>query len=234
MTHVAMMLPMEFQTGSPKEMLAKLQRPDVREKSLAHLREKFGRGDQIVGNTRSGRFIGMTLAEAAAQERKSWEVFAYDLVVVEETVEAFVFPWQTPPEENEITLDRTAPHPRMMIASDGVYNVPHPHPRGHGCFVQFLRRFVREKGLVSLKDAVYKMSGFPAQRFGLKDRGRIAEGFAADLVVFDAETVADASTWQQPLQPAVGVESVLVNGVPVIEAGEPTQQLPGCVLRHSP
>jgi N-acyl-D-amino-acid deacylase len=74
MTHVAMMLPMEFQTGSPKEMLAKLQRPDVREKSLAHLREKFGRGDQIVGNTRSGRFIGMTLAEAAAQERKSWEV----------------------------------------------------------------------------------------------------------------------------------------------------------------
>ena len=234
MTHVVMMLPMEFQTGSPKEMLAKLERPEVREKSLAHLREKFGRGDQIVGNTRSGRFIGMTLAEAAKQERKSWEVFAYDLVIEEEGVEAFVFPWQTPPEDNEITLDRTAPHPRMMVASDGVYNVPHPHPRGYGCFVQFLRRFVREKGLVSLKDAIYKMSGFPAQRFGLKDRGRIAEGFAADLVVFNPETVADAATWGQPLQPAVGVESVLVNGVPVIELGNPTQQLPGRVLRHSP
>jgi N-acyl-D-amino-acid deacylase len=122
----------------------------------------------------------------------------------------------------------------MMIASDGVYNIQHPHPRGYGCFVQFLRRFVRERKLISLQEAVHKMSGFAAERFGLKDRGCIAEGLAADLVVFDPETVADRSTWQEPVQPAIGVDWVLVNGVPVIEQGNPTGQLPGRSLRHSP
>ena len=87
---------------------------------------------------------------------------------------------------------------------------------------------------MSLQEAVYKMSGFPAERFGIKDRGRIVEGLAADLVVFDPETVADRSTWQDPVQPAVGVNWVLVNGVPVIDDGTPTGQLPGRVVRHSP
>jgi N-acyl-D-amino-acid deacylase len=233
MTHMVLMLPMEFQAGSPAEVLANLENPEVREKSLSHLREKLGRCDQIVGYTRSGRFIGMTLKEAAEQEGKSPEELAFDLVIEEEGIETFVFPWQTPPEENEVTLNRTAVHPRMMIASDGVYNIPHPHPRGYGCFVQFLRRFGREQRLVSLQEAIYKMSGFPAERFGLKDRGRIAEGLGADLVVFNPETVADRSTWQEPVQPAAGVDWVLVNGVPVIEVGNPTGQLPGRVLRHS-
>ena len=143
MTHMVLMLPMEFQAGSPAEMLANLENPMVREKSLSYLREKLGRCDQIVGYTRSGRFIGMTLKEAAEQEGKSPEELAFDLVIEEEGIETFVFPWQTPPQENEVTLNRTAVHPRMMIASDGVYNIPHPHPRGYGCFVQFLRRFGR-------------------------------------------------------------------------------------------
>ncbi|MCH8296289.1 amidohydrolase family protein [Candidatus Poribacteria bacterium] len=233
MTHMVLMLPMEFQAGSPAEMLANLENPMVREKSLPYLREKLGRCDQIVGYTRSGRFIGMTLKEAAEQEGKSPEELAFDLVIEEEGIETFVFPWQTPPQENEVTLNRTAVHPRMMIASDGVYNIPHPHPRGYGCFVQFLRHFGREQRLVSLQEAIYKMSGFPAERFGLKDRGRIAEGLGADLVVFNPETVADRSTWQEPVQPAAGVDWVLVNGVPVIEGGNPTGQLPGRVLRHS-
>jgi N-acyl-D-amino-acid deacylase len=77
------------------------------------------------------------------------------------------------------------------------------------------------------------MSGFTAERFRLKDRGRIAEGLAADLVVFDPETVADRATWQEPVQPPVGVNWVLVNGVPVIADGSPTMQRPGRVLRHS-
>jgi N-acyl-D-amino-acid deacylase len=235
MTHMALMLPMEFQAGSPEEVLAKLKHPQTREKSLPYIRGQIGQsGNQIVGNTRSGRFIGMTLAEAAERVNKSWEEFAYDLMVEEDRTETLVFPWQTPPEENEVTLDQTAVHPRMMIASDGVYNIQHPHPRGYGCFVQFLRRFVRERKLISLQEAVHKMSGFAAERFGLKDRGCIAEGLAADLVVFDPETVADRSTWQEPVQPAIGVDWVLVNGVPVIEQGNPTGQLPGRSLRHSP
>jgi N-acyl-D-amino-acid deacylase len=233
MTHMVLTLPIDVQAGNVTQMLERLEHPLVREKCLPYLRERLGRCDQIVGYTRSGRFIGLTLKEAAEQEKKLPEEFAYDLVIEEEGVETFVFPWQTPPEENEPTLDRTAIHPRMMIASDGVYNIPHPHPRGHGCFVQFLRKFVRERKLVSLPEAIYKMSGFPAERFGIPARGKIAEGTAADLVVFDPETVADRSTWQEPVQPAVGVEWVLVNGVPVVESGDVTGQLPGRVVRHS-
>jgi N-acyl-D-amino-acid deacylase len=121
----------------------------------------------------------------------------------------------------------------MMIASDGVYGIPHPHPRGYGCFVHVLRRFVRELGLLSLEQAIYKMSGFPAQRFGLYDRGQIAEGKAADLVVFDPQTVADRSTWQEPRRTPIGVEWVIVNGELAIEQGTLTGKLPGRVLRRS-
>jgi len=234
MTHLTMLLPLEFQVGSMEQRLEVLRRPETREKSLPHLRDSLGEhGNQIVGYTGSGRFVGMTLAQAAECERKSWEDFAYDLMIDDNGIETFVFPWQTPPEAHEATLNQTAVNPRMMIASDGVYNIPHPHPRGYGCFVQFLARYVRERKLVSLQEAVYKMSGFPAERFGIKDRGRIVEGLAADLVVFNPETVTDCATWDHPVQPATGVDWVLVNGVPVVEEGKLTEVLPGHVLRHS-
>ena len=232
MTHLAMMLPMEYQTGAPVDMLAHLQDPEVREKSIAYLRGELRDGNQIVGYNRSGRFIGMTLAEAAESEGKSHEAFAFDFIQEEAAIETFVMPWATPPEENERILNRTASHPRMMIASDGVYNIPHPHPRSYGCFVQYLGKFVRERQLVSLKEAIYKMSGFPAARFRLSDRGRIHQGLAADIVVFDPETVADRSTWSDPVQSPVGVNHVFVNGVPVVEEGDVTGQLPGRVLRQ--
>ena len=230
MTHLAMMLPMEFQTGAPTDMLAHLEDPEVREKSLAHLRQELRQGNQIVGYNRSGRFIGMTLAEAAKSEGKSNEHFAFDLICEEAAIETFVMPWATPPEENERILNRTANHPRMMIASDGVYNIPHPHPRSYGCFVQYLGKFVRERQLISLQEAIYKMSGFPAERFRLSDRGRIHRGLAADIVVFDPETVADRSTWFDPVQSPVGVNWVFVNGVLVVQDGNVTGQLPGKIL----
>ena len=233
MTHLAMMLPLRFQVGNMEARMEVLKQPETRQESLPHLQESLGeRGDQIIGYTASGRYIGMTLAEAAESENKPWVEFAYDLTIEENGVETLIFPWQTPLEEFQSTLDQTAVHPRMMIASDGVYNIPHPHPRGYGCFVQYLGRYVRERKLVSLEEAVYKMSGFPAERFGIKDRGMIAKGLAADVVVFDPETVSDRSTWKNPIEPPVGVDWVLVNGVPVVEEGSLTGALPGRVLRH--
>ena len=236
MTHLAMMLPMEFQTGAPIEMLANLEKPDVRQKSIVYLRKELGHGNQIVGYTRSGRFIGMTLTEAASRngnQGKSFEEFAFDLIREEAAIETFVMPWSTTGEENERILNKTASHPRMMIASDGVYNIPHPHPRSYGCFVQYLGKFVRERQLVPLKEAIYKMSGFPAERFRLNDRGRIAIGLAADIVIFNPETVADRSTWFNPIQAPVGVEWVFVNGTPVVEQSHSTGALPGRVLRKT-
>jgi N-acyl-D-amino-acid deacylase len=120
----------------------------------------------------------------------------------------------------------------MMVASDGIYNIPHPHPRGFGCFARVLGHFVRERNLLTLEEAVYKMSGFPAQRFGIPDRGELAKGKAADIVIFDPQTVAAQSTYESPTLPPVGIPHVLVNGHIVIQNGQPTDQLPGRVVRH--
>ncbi len=124
--------------------------------------------------------------------------------------------------------------PKPHAFACGCYhNIPHPHPRSYGCFVQYLGKFIRERQLVSMKEAIYKMSGFPAERFRLKERGRIATGLAADIVIFNAETVADSSTWFDPVQTPVGVEWVFVNGTPVIENSRSTGKLPGRVLRKT-
>jgi N-acyl-D-amino-acid deacylase len=234
MTHLAIFLPLDVQAGSLEDMLCRMRDPGVRARSLPRLREKLGTvGNQTVGYTKSGRFIGLTLAEAAATVGRPWEAFAYDLILEEEGIETWIIPWLASDQESERIVRETATHPRMMVASDGVYNIPHPHPRGYGCFARVLQRFVREGGLLSLEKAIHKMSGQPAQRFGMSDRGRIAEGLAADLVVFDPATMADHATWQEPRAAASGVEWVLVNGVPVVQQGEPTGQLPGRVLQRS-
>ena len=233
MSHLTIMLPVEVQIGPPEEVIENLKKPEVREQSLPHLREWLGACNQIMGYTRSGRYTGRRLSDLAAEAGVPPEAFAYDLVVEEQGVCTYIFPWQVSPEEADRSVARTAVHPRLMIASDGVYNVPHPHPRGFGCFVQVLGRFVREKGLLSLAQAVHKMSGFPARRFGLSDRGEIAEGMAADLVVLDPETVGPGATFDEPRKPPVGIDQVFVNGELAVEHGNPTGAMPGRVLRRS-
>lgn len=234
MTHLAILLPQQIQAGSLQSMLQRMRDPGVRQSAISHLRQELGAlGNQIVGYTDSGRFVGLTLAEAAEGEGKPWAEFAYDLILEEAGVETFTLPWLVSQAEGDRILRQTAAHPRLMIASDGIYNVPHPHPRAYGCFAQVLRRYVRELKLLTLEQAVHKMSGFAASRFGLRDRGRIAEGMAADLVILNADTVADHATWKEPLRPASGVEWVIVNGEIVIERGTLTGRLPGRVLRRS-
>ncbi len=232
MTHITMQLPMWVQTGSPEEVIERMRRPDIRQKALEHLKSTNLADHQYIGYTRSGRFAGMTLGEAARSVNKSNEDFAYDLVLDEDGIQAFIMFWPVPEAEVDAVLNRTAPHPLMMVASDGVYDCTHPHPRGLGCFAQMLRKFVRERKLLSLEEAVYKMSGFPAERYRLKDRGVLREGAPADVVVFDPRTVADRATFEAPIQPPDGIPHVFVNGIPVIEDHEPTAHRPGQVLRR--
>ena len=118
-----------------------------------------------------------------------------------------------------------------MVASDGVYHGKLPHPRGYGCYAQVLGTFVRERGLVSLERAVHLMSGLPAERFGIADRGRVVAGLAADLVVFDPATVGAGATWDEPRRPATGIDLVVVNGEIVARDGRPTDARPGTVIR---
>jgi N-acyl-D-aspartate/D-glutamate deacylase len=127
--------------------------------------------------------------------------------------------------------DQVAPflaHPSYMMGSDGIYQPDgHIHPRQYGSAARLLGRYAREQKLFSLESAVRKMSGFPAERFGLRHRGLIQEGYFADLVVFDAEQMIDEATYEEPHQLATGVKELLVNGRPVIENGQPVDDFSG-------
>jgi N-acyl-D-aspartate/D-glutamate deacylase len=114
---------------------------------------------------------------------------------------------------HEEDMRRILCHPATMIGSDGLPNDPRPHPRLWGTFPRVLGHYCREEKLFSLPEAIFKMTGMPAQRFGLAQRGQICEGYHADLVLFDPEEIADMATFSNPERPAVGIEQVWVNGV---------------------
>ncbi len=114
---------------------------------------------------------------------------------------------------SETDMRHILAHPATMIGSDGLPNDPRPHPRLWGTFPRVLGRYAREEKLVSLPDAIHKMTGMPAQRFGMTERGLIREGYSADLVLFDAERIIDTATFADPIRAARGIESVWVNGV---------------------
>lgn len=114
---------------------------------------------------------------------------------------------------SEEDMRRILRHPATMIGSDGLPNDPMPHPRLWGTFPRVLGRYSREEKLFSLQEAVHKMTGMPAQRFGLAERGLIRKGYSADLVLFDPEKIIDTATYSDPVRPARGIEKVWVNGV---------------------
>jgi N-acyl-D-amino-acid deacylase len=114
---------------------------------------------------------------------------------------------------------------------EGILGSEHPHPRAYGTFPRVLRKYVREEHAITLEDAIRKFSALPAQRMRLTDRGVLKQGMWADVVIFDPATIADKATFENPSQYAVGMEYVLVNGVPVISEGKMTGSLPGKVLR---
>ena len=114
---------------------------------------------------------------------------------------------------SEADMRRILAHPATMIGSDGLPNDPRPHPRLWGTFPRVLGRYCRDEQLITLPNAIHKMTGMPAQRFGLDDRGLIRAGYHADLVLFDPAKVIDMATFADPIRPAHGIESVWVNGV---------------------
>ena len=183
---------------------------------------------------------GKNIAEIAADEGKDPLETAFDLIVVSEgQVECVCFGQL---EDNVRILMR---HPLVVVGSDGDALAPFgfaqggpygvlarskPHPRYYGTFPRVLGRYVREEKVLSLEEAVKKMTSVTAERFGLSDRGVIREGAWADLVLFNAQTVADRATYTDPHQYPEGIPCVVVNGVVVIDQGQHTGALPGQVL----
>src|SRR2546430_8049352 len=129
----------------------------------------------------------------------------------------------------EDDVQRVLKYPATMIGSDGLPHDAHPHPRLWGAFPRVLGYYSRALGLFSLEEAVRRMTGLSAYRFGLAGRGILAAGGYADVTVFDPETVADRATFEVPKTPAAGIEHVFVNGRPVWREGQPTGERPGRV-----
>jgi N-acyl-D-amino-acid deacylase len=124
-------------------------------------------------------------------------------------------------------------HPSTMIGSDGLPTLEgKPHPRLYGTFVRVLGHYAREQGLFPLSEAIYRMTGFPARKFGLSDRGLLKEGMKADLVLFDPSTVIDCGTFEDPHRPPKGIESVYVNGKLAVKNGKATGKRAGRALRR--
>lgn len=235
-THLNWILPVWAQQGGPEGLRRRLQDWAFRQQIAKHIGAYFadakrqGRVFTFV-DTVSGRYVGQSFEVAARESGLSLGEFGLKVLSEETPYALMVFTYGTEEQEWAPTLARTFQHPRMMVASDGIYHGALGHPRGYGCFPRALRIGVREQGAVSLSEAIHKMSGLPAARFGIRDRGVVEIGLIADLVVFDLDTISDQSTWRLPWSPPTGIELVVVNGTIALSNGQPTESLAGRVLR---
>ena len=175
---------------------------------------------------------GKTIAQIAQTEHKDPIDTIFDLLIQDPEMSVAVFAMS----EKDIAYALKQPwvsvdNDSQGTSPDGLLGQEHPHPRAYGTFPRILRKYVREEKLLTLPDAVRKFSALPAQRMRLTDRGVLKQGMWADIVIFDPETIRDVATFENPNQLAVGMQYVLVNGVPVIDQGKMTNALPGKVLR---
>lgn len=235
-THLALTLPIWAQEGGPDGIRQRLQDPESRRRIQEHLRQRLNPeigGDRpVFVHTQTGRYIGQSIFDAANDVGMPVDEFAMKVLEEEHPYALMVYHRARSEDEVAQSIRQTIQHPAMMVASDGIYNGESAHPRGFGTFARVLRLCVREMGAVSLEEAVRKMSGYPAERFRIKDRGLLKEGYGADVVIFDPDTVGDRATFDRPRLEAVGVDRVIVNGRTAVLAGVPTGELPGRVLRR--
>jgi len=157
----------------------------------------------ITWSTPHPEVAGMSVAQIA----KAWDLSQFDAAKILQPAGAIYH------SISEADMRRILAHPATMIGSDGLPNDPRPHPRLWGTFPRVLGRYSREEKLITLPDAVHKMTGMAAQRFGLARRGFIRQGFCADLVLFDPKKIIDTATFSDPVRPAKGISGVWVNGV---------------------
>ena len=181
-----------------------------------------------VGTEANARFVGQSIAAAAETTGKRPIDFLCDLLVEEELKVGAINH-----VGNEDNLREILRHPVASVGSDGILVGERPHPRGWGTFARILAVYVRQLELLTLEEAVRKMTSLPARRLGFADRGIVREGFAADLCCFDPVTVRDVATYEDPRRTAEGFPFVAVNGSLVVDEGQRTEALPGRALRRS-
>lgn len=244
-TGLAIILPRWAMAGGVAEMQRRLQDPEQRlsirtqiikqdaEDIRAGLRE-LDTDVVVIADVPPGRYkqyVGQSLTQIGQSVGAHPVDVALDML--EEFGNGILTLVHGQSQENVRTVMQ---HPRTMIASDGWTLSPTeggmPHPRSYGTFARVLGRYVREEHVLTLEEAVRKMTSLPASRFSLTDRGLIREGFHADMVLFDDKTILDTATFEDPHQFAIGVKYVLVNGELVIEEGQDTGVVAGRVLKR--
>jgi N-acyl-D-amino-acid deacylase len=244
-TSLGTVLPRWAHEGGAAATLARLREPASRPGVLEAVREAGrtgyyadagGWGQMLIAGVRSeaNRWAeGRTVLEIAARQSLEPEEVILWLLDEEELAVSIVHF-----TISEADVEQVMSHPLTMIGSDGnatPVTGPHvsgkPHPRGFGTFPRVLGQYVRELGLLSWETAIHKMTGMPAARLGLSDRGVLRAGAYADVVIFDPAQVNDCATYTEPHQAPAGIQHVFINGVVAVENGVLTGRLAGRVLR---
>ena len=239
-TTLAALLPSWASAGGPDALLARVGDERDRERIKFEMEQVGSDGChgcitdwstiQISGvkNPALAPSVGRTVAELAASGGRSGADVFFDLLVRDALATTIL--QHVGHEEN---VQAIMAHRTHCGGSDAILVGAQPHPRAWGTFPRFLSRYVRDLGVLSLQDCIHHLTGRPAARLRLVERGLVREGFHADLVLFDPDTVHDTATFAQPRQQAAGIEWVFVNGSAVIDCGERTQTLPGRALRQT-
>lgn len=242
-------LPEWFEAESAGETLARLRDPAWRDSLSAYLDGRDQGGDWNLATSAGGpegvlisdvvtdsleRYEGRRLSEIADERGQTAGDAVIDLLIADSLRTSAIYF-----SMSEDDLETALRQPWVMIggdagirALDGPLSTDQPHPRAFGTFPRVLCRYARERGLLSLEEAVRRMTSLPAERAGLTGRGVLEPGAHADVTVFDPETVCDTATFEEPKRLATGIRDVLVNGVPVVRDGEPTGATPGRGLRR--
>ena len=237
-TSLVAALPEWAQEGGKETISKRLTDPQTRQKMTTDMQStgffRIAEWDKVLISSSPKRrnYEGQYIADLAAETNKSPYEWIFDaLVETEGDINMIFFAMSEDNREEELR------HPAMMIGTDasglateGPLSKGTPHPRGYGTFPRVLGHYVREQGVISLEEAIWKISGFPAQKLRWPDRGLVKESCKADLVILNPDTVADRATYEAPHQYPVGIPHVIVNGKLVIHNSAHTRARPGNVL----
>jgi N-acyl-D-amino-acid deacylase len=246
-TALSACLPPWAQEGGLEKMLGRLRDPATRERIKREISEDHKDWENIylgsggpsgiligsVVNRDLEQWQGKRVSELAAEQKKDPLDALLDFIIADHAQTGAIYFMMS---EEDMRAAMRSPFVSFCTdsgsrATDGPLAGSKSHPRGWGSYPRILGRYVRDEKLLSLEDAIHKMTGGPAARVGLKDRGQLREGNFADITIFDPRTVIDRATFESPNQYPVGIEYVLVNGQISVDKGERTPALAGQVLR---
>jgi N-acyl-D-aspartate/D-glutamate deacylase len=247
MTSMGTLLPPWTHEGGLSVLLNRLRSPDQRNRMKADMKEGIPGWENFV---QDNEWSSIYVASVRSEKNRQWEGKNISEIAQAQAGDEFTVLFNLLlEEEGEVTIilffmdendvQRVLMHPLQMIGSDswsvapeGILSRGKPHPRFYGTFPRVLGKYVREQNMLTLEDAIRRMTAFPATRFGLKDRGLIGEGRWADITIFNPKTIIDQATYEAPHKYPLGIEYVIVNGRLAVDHGKLTGARSGQVLRR--